>query len=79
METYAIKTVSIRQEYWRGLPFFPSGDLLDSGIERASPALAGGFFTAETPGKPMPKLYKKTHQLCHFRQNRMRDRRYRKD
>ena len=36
------------QEYWRGLPSPPPGDLPDSGIEPAplmSPALAGGFFT----------------------------------
>ena len=45
-----------RQEYWSGLTFPPSGDLLDPGIELAtlsSPALAGGFFTTsatwETP------------------------------
>ena len=38
-----------RQEYWSGLPFPPSGDLPDPGIEPTSlgslPALAGGFFT----------------------------------
>ena len=37
-----------------GLPFPPLGDLLDPGIEPASPvshALAGGFFTTEPPGK----------------------------
>ena len=44
-----------RQEYWSGLPFPPPGDLPDPGIEPASlmsPALAGGFFTTESPGKP---------------------------
>ena len=41
-----------RQEYWSGLPFSSPGDLPDSGIEHASPALAGGFFTTEPPGKP---------------------------
>ena len=44
-----------RQEYWSGLPFPPSGDLMDPEIEpraSASPALAGGFFTVEWPGKP---------------------------
>ena len=41
-----------RQEYWSGLPFPPPGDLPDPGIEPASPALAGGFFTNEPPGKP---------------------------
>ena len=35
---------------------FPSpGDLLNSGTEPTSPALAGGFFTAEPPGKPIYK------------------------
>ena len=37
-----------RQECWSGLPYPPPGDLPDS----ASLALAGGFFTAEPPGKP---------------------------
>ena len=45
-----------RQEYWSGLPCPPPGDLPDPGIKPASlmsPALAGGFFTTEPPGKPM--------------------------
>ena len=33
------------QEYWRGLPFPPPGDLPDLRNEPSSPALAGGFFT----------------------------------
>ena len=44
-----------RQEYWSGLPFPTPGDLPDPGIKLtspASPALAGGFFTTEPPGKP---------------------------
>ena len=41
-----------RQEYWSGLPFPPPGDLPNPGIEPASPALVGGFFTTESPGKP---------------------------
>jgi len=41
-----------KQEYWSGLPFYSSGDLPDSGIKPMSPALAGGFFTSEPPGKP---------------------------
>ena len=43
-----------RQEYQNGLPFPPLGNLPDPGIELASlasPALAGGFFTTEPPGK----------------------------
>ena len=34
-----------RQEYWNGLPCPPPGNLPNTGIEPASPALAGGFFT----------------------------------
>ena len=44
-----------RQEYWRGLPCPPPGDLPNSGIEPmslASPALAEGFFTTVPPRKP---------------------------
>ena len=51
---------SHRQEYWSGLPLPPSGDLPDPGIEPkspASPAVAGGFFTTEPPGKPTVCTY----------------------
>ena len=41
-----------RQIYWSGLPFPSPGDLLNPGIEPATPASAGRFFTAEPPGKP---------------------------
>ena len=38
---------------------FPSpGDLPNPGIESMSPALAGGFFTTEPPGKPHPRSYR---------------------
>ena len=40
-----------KQRYWSGLPFPSPGDLPNSGIKPMSPALAGGFFTAEPPGK----------------------------
>ena len=40
-----------RQEYWSGLLLPPLGDLPNPGIKSASPALAGGFLTAEPPGK----------------------------
>ena len=40
----------IRQESWSGLPFPPLGDLKP--VSPGSPALAGGFFTTETPGRP---------------------------
>ena len=39
------------QEYWRGLPFPPTGDLPFPGIEPKSPALAVGFFNTEPLGK----------------------------
>ena len=42
-----------RQEHWSWLPFPPPGDLLDPGVELASPALANRFFTTEPPGKPL--------------------------
>ena len=42
----------LRQEYWSGLPFPYPGDLPSPGIEPASPALAGGLFSTEPPGKP---------------------------
>ena len=41
-----------RQEYWGGLPFPTPGDIPDPGIEPVFPALAGRFFTTESPGKP---------------------------
>ena len=40
-----------QQEYWNGLPYAPPGDLPGPGTESVSPALAGGFFTLEPPGK----------------------------
>ena len=42
---------SSRQESWSGLLFPSLGHLLDPGIKPAFPALAGGFFTNEPPGK----------------------------
>ena len=45
-----------RQEYWSGLPLQTPGDLPERCIEPgspASPSLAGGFFTTESPGKPL--------------------------
>ena len=42
------------QEYWSELPFSPPEDLPNPGIEPKSPvssALAGGFFTTESPEK----------------------------
>ena len=44
-----------RQEYWSGLPFPSLGNLSHLEIKLESlkfPALAGGFFTTNAPGKP---------------------------
>ena len=38
-----------RQEYWSGLLFPSPGDLANPGIEPASPAWAGRFFTTAPP------------------------------
>ena len=45
-----------RQEHWSGVPFPPPADLSNPGIKPASAASAGGFFTAEPPGKPWTEL-----------------------
>ena len=42
-----------RQEYWSGLPCPPSGDLLELGIEPASPASQANSLPTEPPGKPL--------------------------
>ena len=42
-----------RQEYWSGLPFPSSGDLLDPGIEPRSPALHVNSLPSKPPGKPL--------------------------
>ena len=47
-----------KQEYWSGLLFPPLEDLPNPGVELippVTPALAGGFFTAEPPGKSLRK------------------------
>ena len=53
-----------RQEYCNGLPFPAARDLSGPGIKPTScvsPALAGGFFTTEPPGKPHgPYTYTQT-------------------
>ena len=49
-----------QQEYWSGLPFPPPGHLPSAGTEfvcLVSPALAGGIFTVEPPGKPGNESY----------------------
>ena len=56
-----------RQEYWTGLPFPPPGDLPHPGIKPTSPvspALAGRFFTTESPGK-LRSLYTGTRLPGH--------------
>ena len=46
-----------RHEYWIGLPFPSPGDLPNPGIKPTSPALSGGFFITEPPGKPQVYYY----------------------
>ena len=45
-----------RQEYWSSLPFPPSRNLSDPGMETVSLALAGGFLTTMPPGKSLECL-----------------------
>ena len=40
-----------RQEYWNGLPFPPSGDLPNPGIEPRCPALQADSLQSEPPRK----------------------------
>ena len=54
------------EESWSGLPFPPLGDLPNPGIESASSALAGGFFTTEPPGKKHVRKLKKKKKLRDF-------------
>ena len=44
-----------RQEYWRGLPFPPPGDLLHPEIKSESLAQADRFFTTEPPGNAVSR------------------------
>ena len=61
-----------RQEYWRGLPCPPPGDLPDPGIKPSSltsPALAGRFFTTSTSWEAQEyatKLYTICHPFYHI-------------
>ena len=41
-----------QKAYWSGLLFPPAGNLPEPEIKPESPALAGGFFTSESSGKP---------------------------
>ena len=50
-----LSIVFSQQEYWSELPFSPPGDIPNPGIKLVSPALAGGFFTAEPSGSPNPR------------------------
>lgn len=53
---HALQACSVNQlclTLWKGLPFPPTGALSDPGNEPVSPALTGGLFTTETPGKPL--------------------------
>ena len=48
-----------RQKHWSALPFPSPGDLPNPGTElmsTVSPAVAGGFFTTEPPGKHLTHI-----------------------
>ena len=47
-----------RQEYWSGLPFPPSGDLPNPGIEPGSPAFKADALTSDPPWKPNQVAFK---------------------
>ena len=53
-----------REEHWSGWPSPSPGDLPDPGIEPASPAWAGGFFTAEHQGGPHTRMHKHITLSC---------------
>ena len=53
---FSLSMGSSWQDNWSGLPFPIPGGLPDSGIKLTAPAvptLAGRFFIAELPGKPL--------------------------
>ena len=47
-----------RKKYRSELPFPSPGDIPNLEIKPESPALAGGFTTTESPGKPLSLYYK---------------------
>ena len=56
---------------WSGLPYPSSVSLSVPEIEPGSPALAGGVFTTESPGKPLiinipPLKYHRSQELAIF-------------
>ena len=56
-----------RQEYWRGLPCPPPGDLSDPGITPVSlksPALSGRFFTTSATWEAQTKAYRDKKDLA---------------
>ena len=66
-------SVHTRQEYWSGLPFFPSADLPNAGTELTSPvspAWQVDSLAAEPSGKPllsMDKQNQRRSSLCSLR------------
>ena len=54
-----------RQEYWSGLPCPPAGDLPDSEIEPASPALAGKFFSSSATWEAQRPLETRLKEPAH--------------
>ena len=57
------------QKYWSGLPFPSPRDLPDPEIEPMFPALAGGFFIPESPGKHSIYYYTLTLKMLSTEEN----------
>ena len=55
-----------RQEYCSGLLFPSPGNLPDPRIELMSPALAGRFFTSQSPGNKSSQLYRNILSVSEF-------------
>ena len=45
-----------REEYWKGVPFTPPGDLPNPGIEPRAPSLQAHSLAAEPQGKPSTRI-----------------------
>ena len=69
----SVEGIFFRQEYWNGLPFPSSGDLLNSGIESISP-LSPALQRDSLPAEPLetPKIPSFTVKFICPKNNYMR-------
>ena len=54
----------LRKPFWSELPFPSPGDLPDPGIKPVSPALAGGFSTADSLQKKLSNTIDIVIKIC---------------